>query len=34
MSTGKFVLREKSYAFAIRTVKLYQFLCSEKKEFF
>ncbi len=30
---GKFVLREKSYAFAIRTVKLYQFLCTERKEF-
>lgn len=26
-------MREKSYAFAIRIVKLNQFLCSEKKEF-
>ena len=30
---GKFILRDKSYAFAIRIVKLNQFLCSEKKEF-
>jgi four helix bundle protein len=27
------VLREKSFAFAVRIVKLYQYLCSEKKEF-
>jgi four helix bundle protein len=30
---GKSILKDKSYAFAIRVVKLYQFLCSEKKEF-
>ena len=33
MSTSKFVLREKSYAFAIRVVRLNQFLCNEKKEY-
>jgi four helix bundle protein len=27
------ILREKSYAFALRIVKMYQFLNSEKKEF-
>jgi len=27
------ILKAKSYQFAIRVVKLYQFLCSEKKEF-
>jgi four helix bundle protein len=27
------VIREKSFAFAIRIVKLYQYLCEEKKEF-
>jgi len=27
------VIREKSYAFALRIVKLYQFLINEKKEF-
>ncbi len=27
------ILREKSYKFALRTVKLYQFLAKEKKEF-
>jgi four helix bundle protein len=30
---GKSVLRDKSYAFALRVVKLYKFLCVEKKEF-
>jgi four helix bundle protein len=30
---GKSVLKEKSYAFAIRIVKLHQFLCDEKREF-
>lgn len=32
---GKFVLREKSYAFAIRIVKLnqYLYLCDQKKEY-
>lgn len=30
---GKFVLREKSYAFAIRIVKLHKFLCEEKREY-
>ena len=30
---GKSILKDKSYAFAIRIVKLHQFLCSEKKEF-
>lgn len=27
------VIRDKSYAFAIRIVKLYKYLCDEKKEF-
>ena len=27
------VVQEKSYAFAVRIVKLYQYLCSTKKEF-
>lgn len=27
------ILREKSYNFALRTVKLYRFIVSEKKEF-
>src|SRR5882672_5130355 len=27
------IIKTKSYAFAIRIVKLYQFLCAEKKEF-
>jgi len=27
------VIRDKSYAFALRVVKLYQFLINEKKEF-
>ncbi len=27
------VVQEKSYAFAIRIVKVYQYLCAEKKEF-
>jgi len=27
------VIRNKSFAFAIRIVKLYQFLCEAKKEF-
>jgi four helix bundle protein len=27
------VLKEKSFTFAVRIVKLYQYLCSEKKEF-
>jgi len=27
------VVREKSYAFALRIVKLYRYLCEEKKEF-
>jgi four helix bundle protein len=30
---GKFVLREKSYAFAIRIVRLNQYLCDEKREY-
>lgn len=30
---GKFVLREKSYAFAIRVVRLNQYLCEEKREY-
>ena len=30
---GKFILREKSYAFAIRIVRLNQYLCDKKKEF-
>ncbi len=31
MSKG--ILQEKSFVFAIRIVKLYQFLCNDKKEF-
>ena len=27
------IIQEKSFAFAVRIVKLYQFLCTEKKEF-
>ena len=27
------IIKEKSFAFAIRVVKLYQFLCEEKREF-
>ena len=27
------IIQEKSFAFAVRIVKLYQFLCKEKKEF-
>jgi four helix bundle protein len=27
------IIKEKSYAFAIRIVRLYKFLCEEKKEF-
>ena len=27
------LVRDKSYAFAIRIVKLYKYLCDEKKEF-
>ena len=27
------IIQEKSYAFAIRIVKLYQYLCSEKNEY-
>lgn len=30
---GKSILKEKSYAFAIRVVKLNRYLCEEKKEF-
>ena len=30
---GKFVLRVKSYAFAIRIVRLNQYLCEEKREY-
>jgi four helix bundle protein len=30
---GKNVIREKSFQFAIRIVKLYQYLCNEKKEY-
>lgn len=33
MKSEKSVLREKSYLFAIRIVRLYRFLCDEKKEF-
>ena len=29
----KSILKDKSYLFAIRVVKLYQFLCNEKNEF-
>jgi four helix bundle protein len=27
------VLRDKSYAFALRTIRMYQYLCDDKKEF-
>jgi len=27
------VIKDKSFAFALRTVKMYQFLCEQKKEF-
>lgn len=27
------VIRDKSYNFALRIIKLYQYLCNEKKEF-
>lgn len=30
---GASILKEKSYSFALRIVKLYQFLCEEKKEY-
>jgi four helix bundle protein len=30
---GSNIIKEKSYAFAIRIVRLYKFLCEEKKEF-
>lgn len=33
MKNGKSILKEKSYAFAIRVVKLNHFLCDEMKEF-
>lgn len=33
MSERKSVLKEKSFLFALRVVKLYQFLCEEKREF-
>jgi four helix bundle protein len=33
VKSEKSILREKSYLFAIRIVKLYRFLCDEKKEF-
>ena len=33
MENGRNILREKSYAFALRIVKLYKFLTNEKKEF-
>jgi four helix bundle protein len=29
----KSVLRDKSYAFAVRVVKLYRFICDEKREY-
>ena len=30
---NKFVLREKSFNFALRCIKLYKYLCNKKKEF-
>ncbi len=30
---GNSVIKDKSFLFAVRVVKLYQFLCSEKREF-
>lgn len=33
MSEKKSILKEKSFLFALRMVKLYQFLCEEKREF-
>jgi len=33
MSNSENIVQSKSYEFSIRIVKLYQFLCNEKKEF-
>ncbi|MDD3302185.1 MAG: four helix bundle protein [Candidatus Gracilibacteria bacterium] len=33
MENNKSILKEKSYNFSLRIVKLYKFLCDEKKEF-
>ncbi|MFN6946903.1 MAG: four helix bundle protein [Cytophagaceae bacterium] len=33
MSEGKSILKEKSFLFALRVVKLYKLLCEEKREF-
>jgi four helix bundle protein len=33
VKSEKSILREKSYLYAIRIVRLYRFLCDEKKEF-
>lgn len=33
MSEKKSILKEKSFLFALRIVKLYKFLCDEKREF-
>lgn len=30
---GQSIIKEKSFKFAVRTVRLYQFLCENKKEF-
>ncbi len=33
LKAGKSILKENSYVFAIRIIKLNQFLCEEKREF-
>ena len=33
MENSKSILKEKSYKFSLRIIKLYKFLCDEKKEF-
>lgn len=33
MENNKSILKEKSYNFSLRIIKLYKFLCDEKKEF-
>lgn len=30
---GESIVRDKSYAFALRVVRAYKFLCAEKREF-
>lgn len=33
MENNKSILKEKSYNFSLRIIKLYKFLCDDKKEF-